>query len=344
MTQEEQAIEDKFKQLYEQYEIWPHIPSKEQEIFCKLLLDSNLVKKITLKAFSLFKETMASQANGLEPKTYKSFCASSVFDTIIKIFEKFEPAEGNFIRYFSSFYKRTIENRIKGEFIDTGSQTTLYPLPPKRIKAIKRILEQQVKLRGNTLTYEAKLEYLQTQLNLDLYQAEFVLNPQRCNVELISHTDLESTHNDDGDNSISPYENSPDSTSKSSEEILFKIEALQQIFTTIQKIVSNLSTRKDTVERYSIIATWSVILWFDLKRFYTQDELIKCKIQYPFLDKQIISDYYRLGKDFYTESQQLAQADFFPTKSKVTKYKTEFEESCRTDPILSNLVRDMVNG
>ena len=54
MTQEEQAIEDKFKQLYEQYEIWPHIPSKEQELFCKLLLDSNLVKKITLKAFVSF--------------------------------------------------------------------------------------------------------------------------------------------------------------------------------------------------------------------------------------------------------------------------------------------------
>lgn len=342
MTQEEQAIEDKFKQLYEQYEIWPYIPSKEQEIFCKLLLNSNLVKKITLKAFSLPKETMVSQANGLDPKTYKSFCASSVFDTIIKIFEKFEPAEGNFIRYFSSFYKRTIENRIKEEFIDTGSQTTLYPLPPKRIKAIKRLLEQQVKLRGNTLTYEAKLEYLQTQFKLSPYEAEFVLNPQRSKVELICQIDLDTAHDDDNRESL--YENSPDSTSKSSEEVLCKIEILKQIFSIIQQIVSALSTRKDTAERYSIIATWSVILWFDLKRFYTQDELIKCKIQYPFLDKQIISDYYRLGKDFYTESQQLAQAGFFPTKSKVTKYKTEFEESCRTDPILPNLVRDMVNG
>lgn len=334
MTQEEQAIEDRFKQLYERYKVWPHIPPTEQEIFCKLLLDSMLVKQITLKAFSV--------SNGLDPKTYKSLCASSVFDTIIKIFEKFNPTEeGTFIRYFSSSYKQTIKTRIKEEFIDTGSQTTLYPLPPKEIKAIKRILEQQAKLKGNTLTYEAKLEYLQTQLNLDLYQAEFVLNPQRSKVELICQIDLDTAHDDDNRESL--YENSPDSTSKSSEEVLCKIEILKQIFSIIQQIVSALSTRKDTVERYSIIATWSVILWFDLKRFYTQDELIKCKIQYPFLDKQIISDYYRLGKDFYTESQQLAQAGFFPTKSKVTKYKTEFEESCRTDPILPNLVRDMVN-
>lgn len=219
MTQEEQAIEDKFNQLYERYKVWPHIPPTEQELFCKLLLDSNLVRKITLKAFSLFKETMASQANGLDPKTYKSFCASSVFDTIIKIFEKFEPTEGNFIRYFSSSYKRMLGNRIKEDFIDTGSQTTFYPLPPKRIKAIKRVLEQQEKLRGKTLTYDAKLEYLQTQFKLSPYEAEFVLTPQRCNIELISRTDLDDAYNDD--DSISPYENAPDATSKSSEEILF---------------------------------------------------------------------------------------------------------------------------
>lgn len=343
MTQEEQAIEDKFNQLYERYKVWPHIPPTEQELFCKLLLDSNLVRKITLKAFSLFKETMASQANGLDPKTYKSFCASSVFDTIIKIFEKFEPTEGNFIRYFSSSYKRMLGNRIKEDFIDTGSQTTFYPLPPKRIKAIKRVLEQQEKLRGKTLTYDAKLEYLQTQFKLSPYEAEFVLTPQRCNIELISRTDLDDAYNDD-DDSISPYENAPDTTSKSSEEILFRIGVLQQIFSTIQKIFSDLSTRKDTVERYSIIATWSVILWFDLKRFYTHDELIKCKIKYSFLDKQIIADYYRLGKDFYTESQQLAQAGFFPSKSKVTKYKTDFEDACRTNPILPNLIQDMIKG
>ena len=203
MTQEEQAIEDKFNQLYERYKVWPHIPPTEQELFCKLLLDSNLVRKITLKAFSLFKETMASQANGLDSKTYKSFCASSVFDTIIKIFEKFEPTEGNFIRYFSSSYKRMLGNRIKEDFIDTGSQTTFYPLPPKRIKAIKRVLEQQEKLRGKTLTYDAKLEYLQTQFKLSPYEAEFVLTPQRCNIELISRTDLDDAYNDD-DDSISP--------------------------------------------------------------------------------------------------------------------------------------------
>ena len=102
MTQEEQAIEDKFKQLYERYKVWPHIPPTEQELFCKLLLDSNLVKKITLKAFSLFKETMASQANGLDPKTYKSFCASSVFDTIIKIFEKGYVWLNNESKFFKS--------------------------------------------------------------------------------------------------------------------------------------------------------------------------------------------------------------------------------------------------
>lgn len=329
MTPEELVIEQKVQQLYANTPNWPQIPQNEMDQLCKQLLTTETVWKITTKAIKKYRVSLDNVED------YKGKCSARLFETLLSVLKKYDPSQGKFIPYFSRFFKLDLEHELLKETNKDshGGMTMPTSFNGIKIDHVKKLLDQERKQRNASMTKEEAATFLKTHFRLSNKQISYLLNPPT----VVDHLRKSNNSNDEKDIIEEEYP----TNQMTLEEMAEQEETCHEILHVVQEILSSLSKRSDTKERYNIIATWEVLLWFNALLPDIQEKVEQLRAAHPFLHPQVIADYRTMGKDFYTEAQQLAKRGFFPTKNKVSEYKADFESACKDHPQLYKLIQNL---
>lgn len=327
MTREELIIEEKVQQLYANTPNWPQIPQDEMSQLCERLLAADTVKRITMKQVVKYGE--------IDKKSYKEYCSGCLFETLLSVLNNYDPSQGKFIPYFSRYFKLNLQHELLEETDDDshGGMTTSSTFKGNRISSIMSLLEQKEMDAGHPLTAQEKQQYLKMYFNFSDHDIARILNPPI----VVSHIHV----SEEAGEEIDIIEKQQPAEQMTPEEMAEQVETCHEVLCVVQEILSSLIRRSDTRERYNIIATWEVLLWFDELGLNTQEMLEQLKAEHPFLHPQVTEDYLVMGSNFYTEAQQLAKRGFFPTKNKVSEYKADFETACKEHPQLHKLIQDL---
>lgn len=333
MTPEELVIEQKVQQLYANTPNWPQIPQNEMDQLCKQLLTTETVWKISTKAIKKYRVSLDNVED------YKGKCSARLFETLLSVLKKYDPSQGRFIPYFSRFFKLDLEHELLKETNDRSNGGMTMPTSFNGIKIdhMKKLLDQERKQRNDSMTKEEEATFLRTRFLLSDWEIGYLLNPPTVTPLVIQNEDGEEVNI--LEDSHIPSEQDPLTPEKKQE----RQETCLQVLSTVEEIVSTVAVRADTMERYRVVATWEVIQWFEERHLDINEILEPSSKGFTFLHPQVIENYRTLGKDFYTEDQELAKRGFFPTKSKVSKYKASFEFACKEHPELGNLIASLTN-
>lgn len=334
MTPEELVIEQKVQQLYANTPNWPQIPQNEMDQLCKQLLTTETIRKITTKAIKKYPELNLENV-----KNYMNTYSACLFETLVSTLANYNPEKGRFIPYFSRSFKLDLEHELLKETNDRSDGGMTMPTSFNGIKIdhMKKLLDQERKQRNASMTKEEEATSLRTHSRLSNKQISYLLNPPTVTPLVIQNEDGEEVNI--LEDSYIPSEQDPLTPEKKQE----RQETCLQVLSTVEEIVSTVAVRADTMERYRVVATWEVIQWFEELHLDINEILEPSSKGFTFLHPQVIEDYRTLRKDFYTEDQELAKRGFFPTKSKVSKYKASFEFACQEHPELGNLIASLTN-
>lgn len=330
MTPEELVIEQKVQQLYANTPNWPQIPQNEMDQLCKQLLTTETIRKITTKAIKKYPELNLENV-----KNYMNTYSACLFETLVSTLANYNPEKGRFIPYFSRSFKLDLEHELLKETNDRSDGGMTMPTSFNGIKIdhVKKLLDQERKQRNASMTKEEEATFLRTHFLLSDGEIGYLLNPPT----VVDHLRKSNNSNDEKDIIEEEYP----TNQMTLEEMAEQEETCHEILHVVQEILSSLSRRSDTKERYNIIATWEVLLWFNALLPDIQEKVEQLRAAHPFLHPQVIADYRTMGKDFYTEAQQLAKRGFFPTKNKVSEYKADFESACKDHPQLYKLIQNL---
>lgn len=332
MTPEELVIEQKVQQLYASLPNWPQISQNEMDQLCKQLLKTKTVQYITRKAIRNYGKLL----NQKNVEDYKAECSHCLFETLLSVLKNYDPSQGKFIPYFSRYFKLSLNHELQKELNSDEYGGMVMPTSFNGIKidSIKRFLDQDHKKRNAPMSKEETAAFLKTHFLLSDNQISYLLNPPTVISLFIQNEDEEEEENILEDLHISSEQEHLIPEKKQERQ-----ETCLQLLSIVEEIVS--AVRADTRERYRVIATWEVLLWFDELGLNTSGILEHSSKRFTFLHPQVLQDYRTPGKDFYTEAQQLARRGFFPTKSKVSEYKASFESACQKHPKLGELIASL---